>query len=144
MSRVFVDTNALIYSDQVNSAFHERARSALGRLEQDGNELWISRQIVREYLATVTKPGAGVMPPMTRHAAIAAAEGFTTAYELAEDGPNVTARLLELVRAVPVGGKQIHDANIAATMLAHGITRLLTFNAADFRRFAGRIELVAP
>ncbi len=43
-----------------------------------------------------------------------------------------------------MGGKQVHDANIAATMLAHGITRLLTFNVADFQRFAGLIELIAP
>jgi predicted nucleic acid-binding protein len=38
----------------------------------------------------------------------------------------------------------VHDANIVATMLAHGETRLLTFNGADFRRFASLIEVVAP
>ena len=41
-------------------------------------------------------------------------------------------------------GKQVHDANLVATMLAHGIRRLLTFNLADFQRFAGLVELVAP
>ena len=44
---------------------------------------------------------------------------------------------------VQVGGRQIHDANIVATMLAHGERRLLTFNAADFRRYGDRIELAA-
>jgi predicted nucleic acid-binding protein len=43
-----------------------------------------------------------------------------------------------------VGGRQVHDANIVATMLAHGETRLLTFNEADFRRFSSVIEIVAP
>ncbi len=43
-----------------------------------------------------------------------------------------------------MGGKQAHDANIAATMLTHGIPRLLTFNAADFRRFDPLIEVVVP
>ena len=43
---------------------------------------------------------------------------------------------------VPVAGKQIHDANIAATMLAHGERRLLTMNIKDFRRYGERIELV--
>ena len=33
-----------------------------------------------------------------------------------------------------MGGRQIHDANIIATMLAYGELRLLTFNVADFRR----------
>ncbi len=41
-----------------------------------------------------------------------------------------------------MGGRQVHDANIVATMLAHGETRLLTANRSDFRRFEPRIELV--
>jgi predicted nucleic acid-binding protein len=40
-----------------------------------------------------------------------------------------------------VAGRQVHDANIVATMLANGITRLLTFNVADFRRFAALISV---
>ncbi len=59
-----------------------------------------------------------------------------------EDGPQVTEALIALCREVPVGGRQIHDANIVATMLAHGERRLLTFNTADFRRYSDRIALV--
>ena len=51
---------------------------------------------------------------------------------------------MALSRRFAFGGKQVHDANIAAAMLAHGESRLLTFNAADFRRFAPLIEVVAP
>ena len=43
-----------------------------------------------------------------------------------------------------MGGKQVHDANIVATMLAYGERRLLTFNIRDFRRFAAHIEVVDP
>ena len=50
--------------------------------------------------------------------------------------------LLDLCREVPVAGKQVHDANIVATMLAAGERRLLTFNTADFRRYRDRLELV--
>jgi hypothetical protein len=39
----------------------------------------------------------------------------------------VTETLIALCRAIPMGGKKIHDANIVATMLAHGTRRLLTF-----------------
>ena len=63
-------------------------------------------------------------------------------FEILEDGPPVTESLVTLCREVPVGGRQIHDANIVATMLAHGEQRLLTFNGADFRRYSDRIELV--
>jgi predicted nucleic acid-binding protein len=50
--------------------------------------------------------------------------------------------LVTLCREVFVGGRQIHDANIVATMLAHGERRLLTFDTADFRRYGDRIVLV--
>jgi predicted nucleic acid-binding protein len=141
---VFVDTNVLVYVDQAASAFHTPARAAIARLERDGAQLWISRQVLREYLVTVTRPGPTGVPPMTRSEAAAAVESFLAVYAIAEDGPEATAQLLTLLRAVPMGGKQVHDANIVATMLAHGITRLLTFNAADFRRFEPLIALLAP
>jgi predicted nucleic acid-binding protein len=35
----------------------------------------------------------------------------------------------------------VHDANIVATMLEHDVHRLLTFNAADFRRFSHLITI---
>ena len=60
-----------------------------------------------------------------------------------EDGPRVTEALVALCREVPVGGRQIHDANIVATMLAHGERRLMTFNTADFRRYGDRVALVS-
>lgn len=141
---VFVDTNVLVYVDQAGSLFHAPARAAIARLERDGATLWISRQVLREYLATVTRPDPTGVSPMTGIEAADAVEGFLTVYALAEDGPAVTTQLLTLLRRVPTGGKQVHHANVVATMLAHGITRLLTFNAADFRRFGSLVELVTP
>ena len=57
----------------------------------------------------------------------------------AEDRPEVTAHLLDLLQRFSVGGKQVHDACIVATMQAYGIKRLLTRNPGDFARFAGEI-----
>jgi hypothetical protein len=50
--------------------------------------------------------------------------------------------LLNLIAAIPCGGKQIYDANIVATMLAHGVPKLLTYNVARFSRFAGHITVL--
>ena len=36
-----------------------------------------------------------------------------------------------------VRGVQVHDAHLAAVLEVHGVTRLLTFNGADFKRFSG-------
>ena len=51
-------------------------------------------------------------------------------------------QLIMLSRRYSFAGRQVHDANIVATMLAHGERRLLTFNIADFRRFARLIEVL--
>ncbi len=42
-----------------------------------------------------------------------------------------------------VSGRQVHDTRLAALMLAHGITHILTLNGADFARFPG-ITVIDP
>ena len=80
--------------------------------------------------------------PITRGEALDDIGRLNRVFEVLEDGPRVTEALVTLCRDVEVGGRQVHDANIVATMLAHGERRLLTFNGADFRRYEQRIELV--
>ena len=65
-------------------------------------------------------------------------------FEILEDGTAVWDQLIDLSRRFVFGGRQVHDANIVATMLVHGERRLLTFNTADFGRFAAVIELLVP
>jgi len=43
---------------------------------------------------------------------------------------------------ITIGGKQVHDANIVATMLVYGIPQLLTHNPSDFARFSGLISVL--
>lgn len=69
---------------------------------------------------------------------------FVSEFDISEDGPDVTHLLAELCREVPVAGRQVHGANIVATMLAHGEHRLLTFDPGDFRRYGNRISLIDP
>ena len=139
---MFVDTNVLVNARFIEAPDHEAARASLESAIEKPEALRISRQILREYLAVVTLPQAWPVA-ISRDDALDDLNRFAAAFEVLEDGPVVTDWLIALCRQTPVGGKQIHDANIVATMLAYGERRLLTFNAADFRRYADRIELVA-
>jgi len=38
-------------------------------------------------------------------------------------------------------GAQVHDARLAASMMVHGVTSILTFNVTDFSRFTGLTAL---
>ncbi len=139
---MFIDTNVLVNSRIPDAPDHDIARARLERAFQDPEPMRISRQVVREYLAVVTRPQAWPVA-ITREDALDDANRLISSFEMLEDGPVVTESLIALCREVSVGGRQIHDANIVATMLAHGERRLLTFNTADFRRYGDRIELVS-
>lgn len=139
--RVFLDTNVLVFSNAIQAPLHQTARQALQRLAVAENELWISRQILREYLATLSRPQQFSKP---QPAAVLAADihYFQSNFLVAEDNPSVTERLLELIQQFPTGGKQIHDASIVATMLAYNIPVLLTHNTGDFVRFSSLITVL--
>ena len=125
-----------------NAPNHSIALSRLERASEKSEPLRISRQILREYLAAVTRPQHG-RDAVSRESALSDVDRFASEFEILEDGPSVTATLTALCRNIPMGGSQIHDANIVATMLAHGENRLMTFNVADFRRFGDLIEIVS-
>ena len=138
---MFIDTNVLVQSRVLGAPDHDAARASLERAFRDPEPLRISRQIMREYLAVVTRPQTWPVA-ITREEALDDVSRLVGSFEILEDGPMVTELLVELCREIPAGGRQIHDANIVATMLARGERRLLTFNTADFRRYGDRIELV--
>ena len=138
---MFVDTNVLIYARFPGTPHHDAARKSLNRAIQDDEPVRISRQILREYLSSVTRPQTW-SGALTSDEALEEANRLINQFEILEDGPPVTEWLISLLGEVSVGGRQIHDANIVATMLAHGERRLLTFNTSDFLRYGDRIELV--
>ena len=138
---MFIDTNVLVKSRIATAPDHDLARASLERALSDPRPLRISRQVIREYLSAVTRPQIWPVA-LTREEALEDVGRLIGVFETLEDGPLVTEWLVTLCREVLVGGRQIHDVNIVATMLAHGEHRLLTFNTADFRRYGDRIELV--
>jgi predicted nucleic acid-binding protein len=137
---VFVDTNVLVYATRPLSAQHAVAERALTRLGNEGSSLWISLQILREYLAAVTRPQA-TAPALPMASAIADVRRFRAAFQVAEERASVLDRLIQILTTHRAAGRQVHDANIVATMLDCGVRRLLTFNVMDFQRFAPLIEI---
>jgi predicted nucleic acid-binding protein len=140
-SAVFVDANVLVYFTFAHFAQHRAARLRLAACENLPVRLWTSRQVLREFLAVTTRPGflnpMPVLPFLTQ-----IVRSFENLFEIAVDDVEVTARLLELIENPGAQGKQVHDANIVATMRQHRLAYLLTHNTADFRRFARWISVV--
>jgi predicted nucleic acid-binding protein len=138
--RWFVDTNVLVYATDKGSPFHNEANERLRSARELGVVLCISAQVLREYISAATKsaiPGQ----PVPWSSILDNCLRFRRMFKILPEGEETAAKLCELLAAVPAIGKQVHDANIVATMLVHSIPALLTHNTADFERYAGFISL---
>lgn len=139
--RIFVDTNVLTRATIDAAPLHSQARVMLDNLWDASVELYISHQVIREYVANATRPQT-YSPALPAGAVLEQVEDFRKTFHILPDSSMVLMRLLELVRKVSVGGKQIHDANIVATMLAYEIEDLLTHNVDDFERYQSYIRVI--
>jgi predicted nucleic acid-binding protein len=138
---LFLDTNVLVYATVPAAPLHTPAAAVLATAQAAGGELWISRQILREYLAVLSRPQT-FTPPIAAHQLVNEVQAFQALFLIADETAVVTANLLNLISTVPVSGKQVHDANVVATMQAYGIQRLLTHNTGDFARFGSLITVL--
>ncbi|OGG51730.1 MAG: hypothetical protein A3F84_23555 [Candidatus Handelsmanbacteria bacterium RIFCSPLOWO2_12_FULL_64_10] len=138
---LFVDTNVLIYATNELSVWYPSATKSLQTARQLGIDLILSPQILREYLAAATRlsiSGSGLSVPKI----LENFHTFQAEFRLVEDNRLVLKTLGDLLEKISVSGKQIHDANLVATMLTHGIRHLLTHNTGDFTRFSAFITVL--
>lgn len=140
--RAVLDTNVLLTATDEARHEHEHAVAALNMWPASGMVLYTSGQILREYLVVATRPidtnGLGLARPD----AIANVRALRARLSLLAEDAKVSDLLLELLDGVECAGKQIHDANVVATMLVHGIDTIITINTRDFARFRDHVHVV--
>ena len=90
----------------------------------------------------LTRPQAFARPQSPERL-VADVRQFEEQFLVYEDSRAVTEELLRLLERFSIGGKQVHDANIVATMLVHDAQRIRTANVDDFTRFASLIAVHA-
>src|SRR5580698_3793576 len=132
-----IDTNIVLRSaDRLNPA-SPRARGAMKILFAQGYRLCVAKQRLIESWVVATHPrdanGFG-------YSAQFAAEGISTVkklfYLLAETD-DIYPAWEKLVLSNKVLGKNAYDARLVAAMQVHNISRILTFDTDDFKRYAG-------
>ena len=139
-----LDTNILIYAYYEDAPQYPAAFPLLDRAQEAGASLCISPQVLAEFYAVITNPRR-VSAPFTSEEALAeiqklrALPGLT----LLPVPLDVVDSWVGLLREHPVTGRHIFDAQLVATMQGNGITKLYTFNRADFERFPG-LEVLTP
>lgn len=131
---LFLDTSVIVAASVAAHPSHQTARSFVTARAASQTPFCISPQICREFLAVLTRqPVSGVT--FTVEAAVRALEEWRKGCTLLAETDATVASCVELVGRHQVRGKQVHDCNVVAVMLAHGVPQLATRNAADFTRF---------
>src|SRR5262245_64027123 len=120
---VFVDTNVLIYAHVAEAPWHQEAQDVIVDHEAAGAPLWVSRQVLREYLVSLTRPQQFPIPP-SLETVVAQVQQFQRRFRVANEGPEVTTRLLALLLEVTMRRRRVTAADMLATLLVEGVRRL--------------------
>lgn len=141
--RVLVDTNILLRSAQPNNPLCPQATRAVSKLIRQGDAVFFCSQNIAEFWNVATRPanlnGLGLSPEEAFQE-VTSIEGSLT---LLPDIPAIYAAWKEIVRDHRVQGVKVYDARLVATMNVYAVKSILTFNAADFKRY-GTITALHP
>jgi predicted nucleic acid-binding protein len=135
---ILLDTNLLTRMTRSHDPQSAVARAAIQTLLKRGERLIIVPQNLYEFWAVATRP-AGPPPAGRNGLGMTTAQAghwlrfFRRRFTLLPDRPDLCLIWQELVEKHIVTGFRAHDVRLVAAMQSYGITRLLTFNATDFR-----------
>lgn len=140
-SSILLDTNVLLAATTPARDLHREALSVLNEWPSEGARLCVSGQIIREYLIVATREPARNGLGLTVEDALTNVEAFAGRCRFLAENQEASDHLQGLLRTVECSGKRLHDANLVATCLAHGVPALVTANAKDFERFADLVRV---
>ena len=140
-----VDTTFLVQLEIRESPEHDRAHTLLKREVLDANDhVAIAPQVLGEFVHVVTDPRR-FQQPLDMAAALTKAMFWWNAREVKHVYPNAesTALFIEWMLKHDLGRKRILDTQLAATLWAAGVRRVVTSNAKDFKLFPD-FEILSP
>ena len=138
-----IDTNVLLRWSDADSPSHRVCRDAIVRLADAGAELRICAQVAVEYWVSATRPVEVNGFGLSFSQADSNLADMAVAFVCLSEPADIFDVWRGLICRYGILGKQAHDARIAALMLAHGVTHILTLNPADFARYS-HITAITP
>ena len=138
---VLLDSNVLLRFVEPQHPHHASCAAAIDGLRQKGHELVLVPQTIYEFWSVATRPVPDNGLGMSTQEAETELTRAKRLFPLLRDERVIFDRWEELVRQYRVKGKKAHDTRLVAAMQRHRISHLLTFNIADFARYAGIVVL---
>src|SRR5688572_8491141 len=92
-ARAFVDTGVLLRATHSVLPMHREADALIKRMQHQQVELWISRQVIREYLVQVTRPQA-YQQALSLEKVLEHIRTIQSLFHVADDTAEVTTQLI--------------------------------------------------
>jgi predicted nucleic acid-binding protein len=143
MATYLADTNLLLRLADPESLQHPIATQALAHLLSQGDEVYVTPQNFIEFWAVATRPVDANGFGWNRERTAQEVTELQRRFPMLPDSAEIFPCWLELVTQLPVHGKRVHDARLAAVLEAHAIDHLITFNTTDFTVFPS-LSLIDP
>lgn len=143
---IFVDTCILGRFVDAADPLHQLVRQAIRRLQEAGDQLVITPQVVAEYLSVATRPVGVNGLGQSASAAFQQVDEMVKVFELHRPGIDEYDHFRSLYLELLPSGKKVHDLKHVAAMKSLGVAHLLTLNAPDFRKAeaVGHIRIITP
>jgi predicted nucleic acid-binding protein len=130
-----LDTNILLRHAAPNDPDRPTVILSIRTLRADGHVFRLVPQNLYEFWVVATRPVAQNGLGLSAGECDRTLTAFEAMFPPLLDSPTLTAEWRSLVTTHGCLGKPAHDARIVAAMNTHGVTHLVTFNTADFRRY---------
>ncbi|MAG11508.1 MAG: hypothetical protein CMI52_01740 [Parcubacteria group bacterium] len=123
-----VDTNVLIHSYDTSSDHCGDCKILLDNGEDGLCDLILTPQVLAEFFTVVTN-SQKTPNPLSKDDALHEMRLLARIYKMIDCPSDVLGRVDGLLTQLDFSGKQIHDLFLVATMFAHGITHIYTYDA---------------
>lgn len=122
-----IDTNILVYFLNEESVYHTRAKTFIDKLQKGEIRGAISWQNLSELYAIVTDPKR-FPKPMTASQMVETTRQFLESDNIKVIFPiaNTKEVFFNLILKIKPKAQQIHDIFLAATLLANGVTQIVS------------------
>ena len=139
-----LDANILVYAADETSTYNQATKLLREKGLKDEIPLCVCPQVLSEFFSTVTNPKR-VNKPRTQKEALLEMEKYFYSRNILKiyPGTEIMERILGLLKKYKVSQQEIFDLKLVATMLSNNVSRIYTYNQADFAQFE-EIEVLNP
>ena len=134
LGQVLLDSNILVYADNINSPFHATAKEIRDSCLRGEIQGCLTPQNLYEYFAVVTD-SKEVDFPLSPEEAISEVEKYfqVNTFKMIFPKPTTTDRVITLIKKYKIKRQEIFDIQLVATMLDYGIKNIVTRNDKHFK-----------